>query len=499
MHLPTSLRLAPRIVALLIVTVVASSCVVQRSPITGNKRAYGYSWAQEIQIGQEADPQIVAQYGLYDDPELQEYVKRVGETVLAQSHLRRPDARQEFRETAFTFRVLDSPIVNAFALPGGYVYVTRGLLAHVENEAQLAVVLGHEVGHVAGRHGSKRAATAQLGQLGLITGAVLGQELLGLPAGDLLSTGGTIAQLMFLRYGRDDERESDHLGVEYSALAGYQSREGAAFFQTLKRLSDKAGQSIPSMLSTHPDPGEREAKIKELAAEWAARVDMSKIDTETHMRLIDGMVVGEDPRQGYMENGTFYHPELKFLFPVAQDFQVINQPTQVAMVAEQQQAVMVFTLAQGVASAREAAQKFAQQEGLTIVNSGSSSSGVLPGEIVIADAAMQDGSVVRVVVQFTEYGGNIYQIMGYSARSTFSNWESKFGYTMRGFGPLNDPAKINVQPTRLQVVSTNASGPFNQFVPTNLPKAFTAEDIAILNQVGITQSLPAGEMLKLVK
>ncbi len=492
-------KLVPRFTMLLLFTFVVSSCVVQRSPVTGNKRAYGYSWAQELQIGAEADPHIVAQYGLYDDPEIQAYVKRIGEEVLANSHLRRPDAEQQFRDAPFTFRVLDSPIVNAFALPGGYVYVTRGLLAHVESEAQLAVVLGHEVGHVAGRHGSKRAATAQFGQLGLIAGAVIGQEVLGLPAGDLLSTGSSVAQLMFLRYGRDDERESDLLGVEYAALSGYQAEEGAAFFTTLKRLSDKAGQSIPSMLSTHPDPGEREQTIRKLAAEWESQVSMTKLGANEHLRMIDNIVIGDDPRQGYVENGTFFHPQLKFLFPVAQEFQVINQPTQVAMVDKDQKAVMIMTIAQNVSSAKDAAQKFRAQEGLTIVDAGSSTSGILPSEIVIADAAMQNGGEVRLAVQFTEYGGNVYQILGYSAKADFANWENKFGYTMRGFGPLSDPSKINVSPNRLKVISATSTGPFNRFVPSNLPTAFTAEDIAILNQVGMTQTVPAGEMLKIVQ
>ncbi|MDX1740539.1 MAG: M48 family metalloprotease, partial [Rhodothermales bacterium] len=223
---------------------------MQRNPITGNKRAYGYTWEQEKQIGAEADPQIIAQYGMYSDEELSAYVDRIGQKIVEQSHLRRPDTPPEFAGLEFHFRVLDSPVVNAFALPGGYIYLTRGLLAHLKNEAQLAVVLGHEIGHVAGRHASKRALQTQLGQLGLIGGAIVGQELLGLPGQDILSAGSSIAQLLFLRYGRDDERESDELGVEYAALAGYKAEEAAGFFVTLRRLGEQSGHSIPSFMST---------------------------------------------------------------------------------------------------------------------------------------------------------------------------------------------------------------------------------------------------------
>lgn len=477
---------------------VSSGCVVQRSPITDNKRAYAYSWDQEIQIGREADPQIIAQYGLYDDPELAAYVTRIGNTVLEQSHMRRPDTRPEFKETEFTFRVLDSPVVNAFALPGGYIYVTRGLLAHVDNEAQLAVVLGHEIGHVAGRHASQRALSQQFGQIGLIAGAI-GGELLGLPGQDILSVGGSVASLMFLSYGRDDERESDKLGVEYSALAHYEAEHGADFFTTLKRLSDKAGAAIPSFLSSHPDPGEREQTIKQLAANWEDQVEMTIVRKDEHLAAIDGIVVGDDPRQGFTENNVFYHPGLRFKFPVPSGFQVINQPSQVAMVNEEQSAIMVFTLAQDVSSASEAANQFAAQEGLTVVERGQSNAGAMPAEVVLVDAAMQDGQEVRVLAQFTEYGGNIYSFMGYSAKASFNNYLGGFRNSMQGFSTLNEADKLNRQPTRLDVVNATRAATLQEYIPSTLPEGFVAEDIAILNQAALNARVSPGAKLKLIQ
>ena len=119
-----------------------TACVtMQVSPVSGNKRVYGYSWEQEKQIGAESDQEIIRQYGIYDDPELTEYVNRLGQELVKVSHFNREDTPQQYKDTDFTFRVLNSPVVNAFALPGGYVYVTRGLLTHLENEAQLMVVL----------------------------------------------------------------------------------------------------------------------------------------------------------------------------------------------------------------------------------------------------------------------------------------------------------------------------------------------------------------------
>src|SRR5687768_1206955 len=177
-------------------------CTTDLNPVTGKRQMMGFTWSQEQQIGQQADAEIVQEYGLYDDPELQAYVTRVGQKVLAETELREPEAAAQYKNTQFTFRVLNSPVVNAFAVPGGYVYVTRGLLTHLDNEAQLAVVLGHEIGHVAARHSARQAAKAQLGQLGLMAGAILGSTVLENPqiAEQLVGLSGQAMQL--LKIGR---------------------------------------------------------------------------------------------------------------------------------------------------------------------------------------------------------------------------------------------------------------------------------------------------------
>lgn len=485
------------LLVLLLVGLVGSGCVVSKNPISGNSRAYGYTWAQERQIGQEADPQIVAQFGLYGDEALQAYVTRIGEQVLAQSHLRRPDTEPEFRNTPFTFRVLDSPVVNAFALPGGYVYVTRGLLAHLENEAQLAVVLGHEIAHVAARHASKRAAGAQLAQIGLIGGAILGQELLGLPGQDLLNLGSTATQLLFLRYGRDDERQSDQLGVEYAALAGYKAEEAAAFFETLKRIGEKSDGKLPTFLSTHPDPGEREQTIRSLAAEWQQKgVPMTEVDQDALYRHIEGIVLGEDPRQGFVENGTFYHPELRFQFPVPSGYQVVNQPTQVVMVEPQQQALLGLTLAQG-SSAQGAATAFARQQGLTVRESGPTRVGNLPAYFVLADAQSQQGQVLRLLTYFVEYGNRVYTFQAVSTQQAFARYQDTFLRSIQGFRPVSDPRILGMQPARLEIVRAGRSQPFSAFVPATLPRSLTPEDLAILNHLRLNETVPQGAALKL--
>ncbi len=494
--------------AVLIATaLLVSSCSVSRSPVTGKKRAYGYSWQQEIEIGKNADPQIIAQYGLYDNKELADYVIRVGEEVLAKSDMRRADQLPEYKNTEFFFRVLDSPVVNAFALPGGYIYVTRGLLAHLENEAQLAVVIGHEIGHVAARHGSQRAFEGQLGQLGVIAGAI-GGAVAGMDPNAILQAGSQASQLLFLKYGRDDELESDRLGVEWSALNGYQAGLGSKFFQSLKRISVKSGQSIPSFMSSHPDPGQREVKIQEMAAKWDETLDMEKIERKDYLEQIDGLVVGDDPRQGYVENNKFYHPGLKFQFPTPNFWAVINQPTQVVMVEKDQKAIMAMTIISDAASPREAATKVlgeAQEQGsIKIVNSadrtvnGMQAFAVLARTVSQQQQGQQAQPTADYLIYFIQKGENIFQFLGYSETSTMSQYQTTFQSTMEGFANLSDPSKINRKPNRLKVARASKNGSFKSFVPSALPADLTDEDLAIINQVELNTAVKAGSLIKLI-
>ncbi|MEX0821973.1 MAG: M48 family metalloprotease, partial [Rhodothermales bacterium] len=487
-----------RLATLLVITVFISSCSLSRSPISGKKRAYAYSWQQEVQIGKEADQQIQAAYGVYEDEEVLRYVREVGESVLATSHMRGSETLAMFRETEFFFRVLDSPVVNAFALPGGYIYVTRGLLYHMNNEAQLAVVLGHEIGHVAARHASQRTLEQQLGQLVLFGGAIAGQELLNLPAQDILNLGGTAAQLMFLQYSRDDERESDNLGVEYAARAGYEASEGAHFFQTLKRIGESSGQQIPGWMSSHPDPGEREETIRQLASEWQTRVEMTRIEQDDLYDRLDGIVLGDNPRQGFVENGVFYHPDLRFQFPVPSGFSVINQPTQVVLVENEERAVQIFSFSDA-ATPRAAVEEFLRQEGIQRVDAGPASSNGLVAHYAVADAQTEQGQTVRLFVYYVSYDEQVYGFIGYTLQDAFATYESAFRSTAAGFAQLTDSRILNIDPARIAVGPAGRAAPFQVFVSSELPFELTPEDLAIINQVELRQPIEAGRLLKLAQ
>jgi predicted Zn-dependent protease len=273
-------RAAAGVVALALL--VSSACA--SNPVTGRREVSFLSEAEEIAIGQRGDAEIRREMGVYQDDELQRYVSGVGQRLAAVSH--RPSL-------PWTFTVVDVPAVNAFALPGGYIYVTRGLLAHLGDESELAGVLGHEIGHVTARHASQQFTRSTGGSIGVLLASIFVPGLA--PFSDLASAGlGTL----FLKYGRDDELESDRLGVEYAARAGWDPESVPRFLTTLSRLDAMSVRGVPNWLSTHPDPGSRVVKAAPVAASQTDSTRDRNRDeflrrSRTHLR--------DDPSEGVVQ------------------------------------------------------------------------------------------------------------------------------------------------------------------------------------------------------
>ncbi len=303
---------------------LAASCAV--NPVTGRRELSLISEKQEIALGEQTDKEIRSQYGIYDDPSLNQYVKRLG-MVLA-PHTHRP-------HLTYYFSVLDTPVVNAFAVPGGYVYVTRGILAMMNSEAELAAVLGHELGHINARHSVRRMSKLLLVQLGLGVGGALSETFAKISG--VASVG---IQLLFLKYSRDDEREADALGVEYSRKGKFNPGEMVAFFDSLQKLGDLSkGASLPGFLSTHPLTTERIQNVKAMLQEEDSQL---RIQKNPYLKSINNMVFGEDPRQGYVEKNKFYHPQLRFFFTFPEDWTVKNTPSQVVLVSKDGNGALVL-------------------------------------------------------------------------------------------------------------------------------------------------------------
>ncbi|MFN8589491.1 MAG: M48 family metallopeptidase, partial [Candidatus Eisenbacteria bacterium] len=275
---------------------VLTSCAV--NPVTGRRELSLVSADQELQIGKEGYAATLAEYGQYDDAKLQAYVDSVGQKLARVS---------ELPTLQWHFTVLDDPVVNAFAMPGGYIYITRGILAHLNSEAQLAGVLGHEIGHVTARHSAKHITQQQLAGLGLGLAGAFSQTFARYSGAAEQALG-----LLMLKYSRDDESQSDALGIKYATAAGYDPREIPATYAMLKRIGERAGSSLPFYLSTHPDPGDREQRTTTLADAAVGTRTGLLVQQKSYMERLKGVVFGTDPRGGYFEGAKFYQPQMGF-------------------------------------------------------------------------------------------------------------------------------------------------------------------------------------------
>jgi predicted Zn-dependent protease len=330
-------RSIPSVLALQVIPVCAALTLLAcaTNPATGERQFSLMSEAQEIQIGREVDEQIRAELGVYDNPALQRYVDGIGQRLARASE--RP-------QLPWQFAVVDEAAVNAFALPGGFIYLTRGILAFLHDEDQLAGVLGHEIGHVTARH-SAQQYTKQ-------TTAGVGLALLGIfvpEARPFQGLAETAAGLLLLKYGRDDERQADRLGVQYTASTGYDPAGVAGMLRTLARLDEAAGdrRGIPNWLSTHPAPADRVEEVQQFVREAKASPAATPAERRNeYLRQVDGIVFGDSPRQGFVRGSRFLHPELRFAIAFPDRWDVRNSPQQVtATPREQQNLAMVLQLA----------------------------------------------------------------------------------------------------------------------------------------------------------
>jgi predicted Zn-dependent protease len=372
-------------------------------------------------------------------------------------------------------------------------------MAHFNNEAQFAGVLGHEIGHVTARHTVAQQSKQQLAQIGLIGGMILSPELAS--QGQNLMQG---MQLLFLKFGRDAESQSDELGVKYSTAIGYDSKEMAGFFGTLDRLSGGSENRAPSFLSTHPDPLNRLERVRELtvAAQAADSRTEYEIDRNGYLRRIDGILYGEDPNQGYVENSAFYHPTLRFQFGIPSGWKLINSPTMVQMVSPDQNAIMQMRLAQG-SDPRAAAQEFVQQNNIQVTSTSDQAINGLPATTVVGDIVQQAqqgqrAQTLRTITSFISYGGNIYMMAGLAMANNFNRYSRAMEGSITSFAELTDQSKLNRQPERVKIVTTDRAKSLQQaLLDAGIPQT-RLEEFSVLNGIELNTQLPAGYLYKAI-
>lgn len=466
----------------LAVALVPLSCAI--NPVTGKRELMLVSQQDEIAMGRQTDSQIGQTYGFYEDQKLSAYVDRIGQGIARNTH--QPN-------TQYHFKVLDTPIVNAFAVPGGYVYVTRGILAYLNDEAELAGVIGHELGHVNARHIARQMSLQQVTSLGLNLGSAVSENFRRYAG--LAEFG---AGMLFLKFSRDDERQADDLGVEYSSKAGYDANRMAAFFETLERLHPQGGAGLPDWFSTHPNPANRLTAVRTKTAEWQKTLAKPKyaINRNEYLKAIDGIVYGDDPRQGYADGNAFYHPTMKFTFPVPSGWTVENTPAQVRLISKNEDA-FILLMGEKASSVSAAADTFIQGAGAAVSSREKLTVNGLQAEKVVA-RVISGSDTLRTMSYFIVKDGTVYAMHGVAGQRQYSPYSTTFSSTMGGFKNLTDQARINVKPERLSVKTAAKAGT----VSATLKQFGTAdadlEQRTIMNGMLATDKLAAGTLIKTV-
>ncbi|WP_068862070.1 M48 family metalloprotease [Erythrobacter dokdonensis] len=334
-------RLAFRMLALGAAPLALAGCMGAGAPIPSASTPITQTEAQQ---GAQYHPQFLAQFGGAMSGPQAAYVEQVGKNIAVQSGL--GNARE-----SFTVSLLNSPVHNAFAVPGGYIYTTRQLVTLMNNEAELAAVLGHEVGHVAARHSQRRQQAAQRNSIFGLLGAIGSSILLGDSGfGDMLSRGFLQgSQLLTLSFSRSQELEADDLGIQYLSRAGYDRRAMGTVLASLAaqnsldaRLQGR-NASVPEWASTHPDPASRVQGA--LAKAGAATGGVTNRDT--FLTRIDGLLYGDDPKQGLIDGSRFIHPELRLSFTAPQGFYMVNSPSAVSVNGQGGQAQLTLAAYNG--------------------------------------------------------------------------------------------------------------------------------------------------------
>jgi predicted Zn-dependent protease len=464
----------------MLATCGSGACAV--NPATGGRQLSLISESQEIAMGRDYDKEVAASIGLYADSAQQRWIQQFGARLAATSE--RPNL-------PWTFRVVDDPVVNAFALPGGFIYVTRGILAHLNSEAELAGVVGHEIGHVTARHSVSQMSKQQLAQLGLVIGSIASPQFeryAGLASAGL--------GVLFLKFSRDAESQADDLGLRYMRRAQYDPREMPHVFEMLTRVSQaQSGGRVPEWLATHPNPENRRGRIEQEITALPQDFSGTAVNRDTYVQRLDGLVFGTNPREGFFKGSRFFHPDLRFRLTFPEGWTTSNGKQAVGAVSPQKDAGVELSLAKE-RTADAAIQAFLSQKGLTGGYPVRTSIGGLPAVSAPFTAATESGTLRGSVVS-VEHAGAVFLILGYSTDARWPAYRAAVEGTQQSFGRLTDPAMLDVQPQRLDIVKLSKRTTI-EALARERSSPVPAATLALVNQVEVDTPLEPGRLVKWV-
>ncbi len=477
------------------------------NPATGRSSFTGFmSPAEEKKVGSDEHPKILREFGgEFADPNIRQYVQQLGERLAKNS---------EMADLKFTFTVLNSDIVNAFALPGGFVYVTRGLMALASSEAELAGVIGHEIGHVTARHTAERYSHSVLAETGLNilaigVGILTGSNAAAQAAGQV---GGLGAGAYLAGYSRDQEFEADTLGVRYLDRTGYDDAAMASFLAKLQedtrlsaQIAGRADADEFSIMQSHPRTTDRVRAATEEARKQGATNTAVRIGRDEYLNLIDGMSWGGDRENGWAVNRQFIHPGLRFRFEVPQGFRLINGERSVTARGPNG-ARLVFDQAPRTPEGRNSAEGMSPADYLQRVwGRNSTLTGLetiaingLPAATAAARLSTKGGPLDArlVTIRFDER--TMFRFVFASPPAQTAALNEPFRRTTYSFAKLTDREAQAAQPPRIRIVRV-AAGDTAENLARRMPFAeFGVERFRVLNGLAAGQQPQPGERVKIV-
>jgi predicted Zn-dependent protease len=477
--------------ALAVMALLLAACAT--NPVTHKREFNIVSESQEIQIGQESHPQIIKQFGIYDEkPELNRLVETVGQRIAATSD--RPGL-------PWHFTVLDTPMVNAMALPGGYIYITRGMLERINSEDELAGVLGHEITHVTARHAAQQMSRAQLAQFGMVLGAVVAGPEAAQNYGQLAELG---LGLLFQRYSRGQESQADVVGTGYIARANYNPIGAERMLQTLQRLDKNPASGIDQYFMSHPDPAKRvrdvHKKVEEIAAATPAAV-ANEPQRDPYVRLVDGVMTGNSTERVVIKNGTIYDRSHGMILQAPQGWLPTSSEGMLFSMVQRGQRQPGMFMAQEVEAqelqgydAQNAVRTRFQQMGLQYL--GARQASMRSGQNFVVDSWTGQTESGQVGVETTQFPHGDHVAVFIFVSPQTNGYQSPLGAILQN--AVIDPARAkSVQPPRIRVSQVRTGEGWAQLAQRATGNRADAEPIANMNGFDLATAPRAGMMVKL--
>lgn len=476
------------------VTIMLALGACATNPVTGQKDLVFMSEGQEVALGNQASKQIMQQYRAYDDASLQNYVNTVGQQLAAKSHR---------ANLNFHFTLVDSTEINAFALPGGHIYITRGLLAYLNSEAELAAVLGHEIGHVTARHGVRQQSSNQVAGIGV---GLLGILLPGMNNPAVSQAVGVAGKALLSGYGREHELESDRLGAEYLSNVGYDPRamlevvrvlkNQEIFDQKLAKLEGREPRRYHGLFASHPDNDTRLQEAINFVSQQKTTAD--RIERERFLDHIDGLMFGPNPAEGIMTDNQFLHPELGFGISYPANWQVQNLPDRVVAISPDNQAQLQMALAPATANATP--QEILQKIGIqSLSNMQQIGQGGFSGITGIAKVNTNAGpKAARVSIIKDGTNGFVFTGVGKND-SALAKYDRQMIATAHSFRRLNDRERANIKPKRIRVVRLKGDVAWASLAQVSPLDKLPEAQLRLLNADGNTGPIPATKRIKVIE